>query len=219
MTAAVLAPWGCGPFGGGSARVVRAAAEQWRVVVNSSACPGLADLLQARLLDPQFASESERARLRISCPNRNIVVTWAGPDGNFGTLDDYTVPDPLGDPRPLTTARIGGVSWATASAALVLTVLAIVATLARWRQGAPLRKLGSAAGWLVCVVFVGAGFLDMTVMHIAATTPGLSPGDAERSRRRGNRTFLAESLVGIAVGVPGVVLRPIRRRRAGSKHA
>jgi hypothetical protein len=185
---------------------------QWQASGVSYSCPTYTDLVARGLLDAQV-SHVGGSDVRIACLASDVTVVWAGHDRLFGTVDDETVPDPLGDEPPLVIAKLGWMSAAAIIVTLLLTVFAILATVRGWSNTPSLARAASSTGLFMIVAGVTAGFLDMTVTHIAATRPDLSRGDAERCRGRGNRSFVWESALGLFVGTPGIVIRPSRRRR------
>ena len=207
----VFAPRGCELSRGGAARVIRSAVQQWQASAMSPTCPTYADLVGSGLIDPGV-SRLAGADLLVECSSFDVSVVWAGPDRRFGTLDDETAPDPLGRQRPATLSAFGLALPLALVATLSSSLIAIVATLLRSTRAGMLRRLGSIAGWLVVGTSVCAGLVDMTVAHIAATRPGLSRADAERSRARGNQWFFTDLAIGVAAGLPGMILMPFRRR-------
>jgi hypothetical protein len=203
---------GCDFSHRGEARVVRMAVQQWQTITASSGCPAYAELVHAGVLDTEVSRDAG-ADFRIACASDDISVLWTGPDRKFGTLDDVAVPDPIGNPPPLTISKLGSAQLAALPLALFLAGLAILATLLALPVAAYASRAASITGWLVILVCLGCGLLDTTAAHIAASRRGLSPGDAERCRSRGNQSLLWEAALGAIAGTPGALLVPFGVRR------
>jgi hypothetical protein len=212
LAAVVLVPWGCSPSLASNARIVRRAVQSWQAVVSSSACPTYPDLVGAGLLDPGV-SRIDGADFQIACSSDDVTVVWAGPDRLLRTLDDETAPGPLAPAEPLMIERLGFTLLVPCLLAVILSTLAIVATLCRLSTASLLCRLAGIAGCLVLVVCFCCGLLDRHASDVASTHAGLSVADAKRVRRRGNQNFLLEAAVGAAMGVPGAILLPIRLQR------
>jgi hypothetical protein len=212
LAALVLVPWGCNPSHASNARSVRMAVQSWQAIFASSACPTYPELVGAGLLDPGV-SRSHGADFQIACSSDDVTVVWAGPDRQLRTLDDETVPSRLAPARPLMIGRLGFPLLVLVLSTVILSILAIVATLCRLSIAALPCRLAGIAGWLVLVIFFCCGLLDRHAWHLASTQAGLSLADAERARRRGTQSFLLEAAVGAATGAPGAILLPIRLQR------
>lgn len=204
--------FGCDFSDRGEARVVRMAVVQWQAINASSNCPANAELVRTGVLDPGMGRDA-LADYRIVCSTDEVSVAWAGPDHHFGTSDDVTVPDPLGDPPPLTISRLGSAPLIVLPLALFLSGLAILATLVGLRAAAPARRAAWVVGWFSILVCLGCGTLDALASQVAAMRPALSIADAERCRGRGTRSLLWEGSLGAMAGMPGAFLVPFRVRR------
>jgi hypothetical protein len=194
----------------GVARLVRMAAQSWQQAGTSRRCPSYADLVQAGLFE---AGTLDAATVRIACDQADIVVRWAGSDGDFDTSDDEVIPDPLGDPRPLVVSGSAVPLVVIVGITLAFAVTSILAGLRCWPRTPLVARLAATSGWLVIAGGVTAGLIDLSVSQIAASRPSLSQADAQRSLARGYHRFLAEAAMGLLVGAPGALLRPRRTRR------
>lgn len=191
------------------------AVQHWQASAMPPACPTYAQLIRHGFLDPGV-SPSSASEFQIECAPSEVTVVWTGPDRQLGTLDDDRAPERSGGVRPMTLSSLGVALPVALLASLTSSVLGIIATLFRTSSAHAFRRVAAIAGWLVIGVSAVSGLIDMTISRIAATRPGLSPADAERSRALGNRVFLAQAVVGAAAGLPGAILMPVRRRRRES---
>jgi hypothetical protein len=169
---------------------------------------------EARMVAALHAAQA----VAIRCRGAEVTVVWAGADGRFGTVDDRTAPDPLQGPGIASTAF----EWPAALlpiGSLLVTGLAVATTLLGWKPAAFLRRCASLGGVLVIVVFAGLGFAETTIAHVAATRPDLSLADSTRSRDRGTRSLVVALTFAGLVGVPGVVLAPLRPRPRSRRQA
>jgi hypothetical protein len=211
-----VASLGCRFPSDGTARVVRTAALSWQATTGRlDLCPTYGSLIEVRLLDPE---QTEPSAVQIRCRGAEVTVVWAGADGRFGTVDDRTAPDPLQGPGIASTAF----EWPAALlpiGSLLVTGLAVATTLLGWKPAAFLRRCASLGGVLVIVVFAGLGFAETTIAHVAATRPDLSLADSTRSRDRGTRSLVVALTFAGLVGVPGVVLAPLRPRPRSRRQA
>jgi hypothetical protein len=168
------------------------AVEQWQTITSSSECPDYAELVRARALDPGVSRDGG-ADFRIACSSGEVSVVWAGRDREFGSLDDETAPDPLGAPKALVLSKLGAAPLLALPLSMLLSALVILATLLRLRVAASASRAASIGGWLVILVGLGCGSLDLMASRVRATRRRLSRADTERCRSRGNNAFLAEA--------------------------
>jgi hypothetical protein len=75
------------------ARIMRMAVQQWQAAHNESSCPSMAQLVVEKQLDPgQATVDSWNRAFRLTCTADDVIVTSAGADGAFGSVDDVVVP-------------------------------------------------------------------------------------------------------------------------------
>jgi hypothetical protein len=76
-----------------AARIMRAAVQQWQAAHSESSCPSMAQLVVEKQLDPgQSTVDPWDRAFRLTCTADDVIVTSAGADGAFGSVDDVVVP-------------------------------------------------------------------------------------------------------------------------------
>jgi hypothetical protein len=67
---------------------VRTAAQEWQLAHGRwNDCPTYGTLLDERRLDPSIEELCPRNSIRITCAQGDVIVSWSGRDGVFGTPD------------------------------------------------------------------------------------------------------------------------------------
>lgn len=75
------------------ARILRSAVQSWQTGNSSMGCPNFAQLNSTGYIDPaQSVMDPWGTEYGISCVDDEVIVSSAGPDRRWDTLDDTSIP-------------------------------------------------------------------------------------------------------------------------------